>query len=330
MVHLGKLPIDDIVKATIWRFLDDYIAHFVITTDDGRSRFYTLAGEILRRKQRISHNHEKVFGVVNGTREFLTFARCVNLHRQEIDPRGKHDVAFGSGDDGFRCNIKQVLQVGYYYVGCGDDKVRVYTRQDLNRDPSIYSPKIVYSWEHPKNVFGIAAHALDIFTACMDGLIRQYSLRTGDYVQTLSCVQEGGTGMLTVVANSDFVISGGNDRCLHVWNRSRNVETFVLPGHNDWITSLVLSPSRPFVLSSGGTDQILKLWDYNYGTILWSQSWNEEILKMCWGEIILIQNKKKIFIYDGAMTQSTNGSWKKLDECKKKLNFTVNIVDVSL
>jgi len=327
---VAKLPFPDSRKKQIWRYLDDYVGHFIVSTNDGRCRFYSLEGEIIRRKQRISHDQETEFRVLNAVREPITFSRKALLHRTERDPRGKCDVAFGCGDDGHRGKITSICSLGHYFITAGDDSARVYSQQDFNRDPNTYTPKPVYIWKHSHRVEAVNGHGHDAFTACHDGLIRQYSLKDGQLVGTLSS-QEEGNSCRCIDANAEVVVSGGSDRKVYVWDRCSGKNRFALKGHKDWVLSLALSPSGDALASCGGTDETVRLWDVRKGHLVWSlSSWQEPVNQVVWGAILIIGLKKKIVLFNGKVSRDEDGTIMCSKEMTRKVTLPSPIIGLSI
>lgn len=57
-----------------------------------------------------------------------------------------------------------------------------------------------------------------------------------------------------------YLISGGDDAKILVWDLYRREIVKELVGHKDWVNSLSITPDNKFLVS-GSTDKIIKIWD---------------------------------------------------------------------
>ena len=64
--------------------------------------------------------------------------------------------------------------------------------------------------------------------------------------------------------SGDFLASGGQDRCLRVWDASTKRAVATLRGHADAVLSTTFQPNTS-LLASGGGDKVVSLWDTRAG-----------------------------------------------------------------
>jgi WD40 repeat protein/serine/threonine protein kinase len=78
---------------------------------------------------------------------------------------------------------------------------------------------------------------------------------------------EGHTGMVKSVSISPdgrWVLSGGGDKTLRLWELERGTCVRTFEGHTDWVKSVSISPDGRWVLSGAG-DKTLRLWELERG-----------------------------------------------------------------
>src|SRR5260370_1025656 len=74
---------------------------------------------------------------------------------------------------------------------------------------------------------------------------------------------EGHTGPLSSVAFSPdgrYLLSGGSDRLIKLWDVQTRSEIRSFRGHKDWVTSVMFSPDGHRVLSAA-VDQSVRVWE---------------------------------------------------------------------
>ena len=71
----------------------------------------------------------------------------------------------------------------------------------------------------------------------------------------------------SVVITSDrkYIISGGGDNNIRIWNLQYNKQEAVLQGHTDTIRSLVISSDNQYIISGSGSwkkiDNTVRIWN---------------------------------------------------------------------
>ncbi len=76
---------------------------------------------------------------------------------------------------------------------------------------------------------------------------------------------EGSINALAFSPDGDFLVTGGYDTSVRIWDLSAEDPTsqpIILQGHEDWITSLAFSPEGRF-LATGSRDTTARSWDLN-------------------------------------------------------------------
>eukprot|EP00397_Hematodinium_sp_SG-2012_P059932 GEMP01077463.1.p1 GENE.GEMP01077463.1~~GEMP01077463.1.p1 ORF type:complete len:204 (+),score=25.06 GEMP01077463.1:476-1087(+) len=161
-----------------------------------------------------------------------------------------------------------------------------------------YTPTPLYVWTHPHQVVDAKTHEQDVFSACRDGIVRHWSVKTGILVDKLSNHGQGNS-VFCVAVDRTYVVSGGSSRKLHVWDRIAKQEK-ILTGHTDWITSVALDPKGGVCASCGGADQTLRLWNLVTGQTLWewSPQGNEPVNTAVWGEVMVVAFGTVLVLFD--------------------------------
>jgi WD40 repeat protein len=72
---------------------------------------------------------------------------------------------------------------------------------------------------------------------------------------------------LAISANSEFLISGSQDKTIRVWNLVTGQLIHTLKSHRDGVYAVVLSPNQQ-IIASGSADKTIKLWHLETGQLL--------------------------------------------------------------
>jgi WD40 repeat protein len=78
-----------------------------------------------------------------------------------------------------------------------------------------------------------------------------------------------GSGVTSVAFSPDGqrVISGSEDKTVHVWDLASGTQLLCLRGHEDWVTSVAYSPDGQRIVSGSG-DKTVRVWDAASGAPL--------------------------------------------------------------
>lgn len=75
---------------------------------------------------------------------------------------------------------------------------------------------------------------------------------------------DDGIQSVSISNDSRYLLSGGDDRSIRLWNTLTGESVRVFEGHRGSISSLCFSPDDRYILS-GGHDRMMRLWDVNTG-----------------------------------------------------------------
>ena len=66
------------------------------------------------------------------------------------------------------------------------------------------------------------------------------------------------------IARKNWVVTGSDDMQLRVFNYNTHEKVAAFEAHSDYIRSIAIHPTQPFVLTSSD-DMLIKLWDWDRG-----------------------------------------------------------------
>ncbi|ORX39377.1 quinon protein alcohol dehydrogenase-like superfamily [Kockovaella imperatae] len=89
---------------------------------------------------------------------------------------------------------------------------------------------------HTRAVRALQFDQMLLFTGSMDGTVRMWNWRAGDCLRVLEAHTDG---VVALNYNGYLLATGSADTTIHVWN-FRSGNHFSLPGHDDWVSSVVL------------------------------------------------------------------------------------------
>eukprot|EP00931_Biecheleriopsis_adriatica_P030291 TRINITY_DN17866_c0_g1_i2.p1 TRINITY_DN17866_c0_g1~~TRINITY_DN17866_c0_g1_i2.p1 ORF type:complete len:461 (+),score=83.67 TRINITY_DN17866_c0_g1_i2:27-1385(+) len=131
----------------------------------------------------------------------------------------------------------------------------------------IASGKVLHNISHPRTVFavgiarsGIASQDRQVTTGCWDGVVRVFSLDSGDAVTQLNAHRGGIYALAYSPLDSSLLATASADRTVKIWDMSKPRLLWSLRGHKDHVTSVDWSPTQTYMLATGGWDRRFRLW----------------------------------------------------------------------
>ncbi len=91
------------------------------------------------------------------------------------------------------------------------------------------------------------------------GIIILLDLESGEKIRTFSDRKLGSARSVSFNENATLLLSGGDDKCVRLWDVETGVQSGCFEGHEDGVMSVCFSPDGKHVLS-GSRDNTLKLW----------------------------------------------------------------------
>jgi serine/threonine protein kinase/WD40 repeat protein len=146
-----------------------------------------------------------------------------------------------------------------------DEIVRIY-------DPAIEKPihKMAAKahWQqgqlnNPVTCAVFSPDAKEIYFGMAAGTIRELSVRTGQDVRRFNGHRRA-VHSLAPSTSGRFLLSGGDDRVLRLWDVVQRKEKLIFHGHNQAVRAVALSQDGRLALS-GGDDKTVRLWDAGTG-----------------------------------------------------------------
>ncbi|XP_054160801.1 coatomer subunit beta'-like [Oppia nitens] len=162
-------------------------------------------------------------------------------------------------------SAKFVSRKNWIITGSDDMIVRVfdYSTRELIQSFEAHTDYIRSICVHPTRPY--------LLTASDDKLIKQWNW---DENWSLSHVYEGHSHYVMEIAvnpkDTDSFASASLDRTVKVWQLGSSSEPmFTLEGHEKGVNSVDYCPSadKPYLIS-GGDDHLVKIWDYQTGTVV--------------------------------------------------------------
>ena len=89
---------------------------------------------------------------------------------------------------------------------------------------------------HTRAIRALQFDQMLLFTGSMDGTVRMWNWRAAECLRVLEAHNDG---VVSLNYNGYLLASGSADTTIHVWN-FRSGNQFSLPGHDDWVSSVVL------------------------------------------------------------------------------------------
>jgi serine/threonine protein kinase len=113
----------------------------------------------------------------------------------------------------------------------------------------------------------LSQHCFGSFSNVQPALENPINWQKVAFDRTLGDLSSGHSAPVRCVAISpdgQFLVSGGDDRIVKVWNINEGEEIYTLIGHSGSVTSVAISPDGE-TLASGSADRTIKLWNLQTG-----------------------------------------------------------------
>ena len=155
--------------------------------------------------------------------------------------------------------------------------------QRLNEVDEILHPPVVITWERYRlqrklqrmqrdeelasHLCQLSNHILGDFLAEKTALASSVDWQKVAFDRPLGDLSSGHSAPVRCVAISQdgqFLISGGDDRIVKIWNIHEGEELYTLTGHSESVTSVAISPDGE-TFASGSVDKTIKLWNLKTG-----------------------------------------------------------------
>ena len=156
-------------------------------------------------------------------------------------------------------------------AGCGDDRLAIASEGELSIF-DVTSGKRLRSWRaHDGHVTCVAADSIgqSLWTASVDGSLRHWDPRTGALVRELER-HPAWISCLVVAPSGEWIASGCADTSVRIFEARIGSLRHTLLGHGRAPLALAVTPSNDRLVSSGGYDNELRIWDPETGRPLLS------------------------------------------------------------
>ena len=81
--------------------------------------------------------------------------------------------------------------------------------------------------------------------------------------KTQEAVLKGHTDCVNSVAitsNNKYIVSGGDDKTVRIWNLQEKTQEAVLQGHTGYVTSVAITNDNKYIVS-GGNENTVRIWN---------------------------------------------------------------------
>ncbi|RLN37045.1 hypothetical protein BBJ28_00008678 [Nothophytophthora sp. Chile5] len=146
------------------------------------------------------------------------------------------------------------LTTPHLYSSCTDGQVHVWNTETLSRTHSFF-PK-----GHEAMTDIAAVNNMEqIASSCLDGNIYMLDLHLGCIAKTLRGHKQG-VAMLKYCSHQGYLVSGGLDHSLHVWNPHVEQQVGSFHRHKHQLIGLEIVPNSPQMITADESG-LVKIWD---------------------------------------------------------------------
>lgn len=100
-----------------------------------------------------------------------------------------------------------------------------------------------------------------LVTSLFSGHVQLWNYESGQLVRSVAVSQQP-VRAVRFVPRKNWIVTGGDDRQIRVYNASTFERVSVFEAHKDYIRYLVVHPTHPYVLSTGD-DNVIHMWDWD-------------------------------------------------------------------
>ena len=65
---------------------------------------------------------------------------------------------------------------------------------------------------------------------------------------------------VAIASDNKYIVSGGEDRTVRIWNLQDKIQEAVFQGHTDSVKSVAISSDKKYIVS-GGCDKTVRIWN---------------------------------------------------------------------
>lgn len=171
------------------------------------------------------------------------------------------------GHQGWVTSLATSNQNPEILVSGSRDKSIVVWKLTLDTENVGYAQRSLLGHNHIVQDVAISQDGSYVLSASWDKSLRLWSLSDGSSMRFVG--HEGDVMACDFSADNRMIVSAGRDRSIKLWNViGEQLLSFDGPkGHNDWVTSVHITPEEKPRVISAGHDKLVKSWDVSTGEL---------------------------------------------------------------